>query len=289
MDAIKVEIDVDAGSISVHNTGKGIPIEIHAKEGIYIPELIFGHLLTSSNYDDDQRKVTGGRNGYGAKLANIYSTEFIVETADAVSRKKYKQVFSANMSKRGTAKITDNKADYERFGMTGLDDDTVALLHKRVYDMAGAVHDVKVFLNGERLKIKNFKGYVEMYAKAAAEMNGKKAAAAGPLIGASETGPGAGKPTIIYERFSDRWEVAFCPSDGQFSQVSFVNAIATTKGGTHVEHIAKQLVEGIGEVVKKKNKSVALKPFQVRCDDYPSSLSDRARRSRATCGSSSTA
>lgn len=275
MDTIKVDIDVDAGSISVHNTGKGIPIEIHAKEGIYIPELIFGHLLTSSNYDDDQRKVTGGRNGYGAKLANIYSTEFIVETADAVSRKKYKQVFSANMSKRGTAKITDNKAgaewtritfkpDFERFGMRGLDADTVALLYKRVYDMAGAVHDVKVVLNGERLKIKNFKGYVEMYAKAAAEMNGKKAAAAGPLIGASETGPGAGKPTIIYERFSDRWEVAFCPSDGQFNQVSFVNAIATTKGGTHVEHIAKQLVEGIGEVVKKKNKSVALKPFQVR-------------------------
>ena len=41
-------------------------------EGIYVPELIFGHLLTSSNYDDDEKKTTGGRNGYGAKLANIF-------------------------------------------------------------------------------------------------------------------------------------------------------------------------------------------------------------------------
>lgn len=56
----------------------GIPVEIHKKENVWIPELIFGHLLTSSNYDDNQKKVVGGRNGYGAKLANIFSTEFSV-------------------------------------------------------------------------------------------------------------------------------------------------------------------------------------------------------------------
>ena len=60
------------------------------KEKIYIPEMIFGHLLTSSNYDDDQQKVTGGRNGYGAKLCNIFSKEFTLETADSRTKKKYK-------------------------------------------------------------------------------------------------------------------------------------------------------------------------------------------------------
>ncbi len=58
MDTIKVSIDREAGAITIYNNGKGIPIEIHEKEKIYIPELIFGHLLTSSNYDDDQRKVS---------------------------------------------------------------------------------------------------------------------------------------------------------------------------------------------------------------------------------------
>ena len=78
--------------ISVWNNGRGIPVEMHAKEKMYVPELIFGTLLTSSNYNDDQKKVTGGRNGYGAKLCNIFSTEFTVETACSESGKLFKQV-----------------------------------------------------------------------------------------------------------------------------------------------------------------------------------------------------
>ncbi|CAG8665017.1 10770_t:CDS:2, partial [Paraglomus occultum] len=74
MNTIKVTIDRDNNSISIYNNGQGIPVEIHKKENVYVPELIFGHLLTSSNYDDTEKKVTGGRNGYGAKLCNIFST-----------------------------------------------------------------------------------------------------------------------------------------------------------------------------------------------------------------------
>ena len=65
---------------------------MHATEKMYVPELIFGTLLTSSNYNDEQKKVTGGRNGYGAKLCNIFSTEFTVETASKESGKAFKQV-----------------------------------------------------------------------------------------------------------------------------------------------------------------------------------------------------
>ena len=108
MDTLKVEIDIEEGTISVHNNGKGIPIEIHSTEKIYIPEMIFGHLLTSSNYDDEEKKLTGGRNGYGAKLTNIYSTEFTIETADKKTEQKYKQTWTDNMTKAGKAKITKN-------------------------------------------------------------------------------------------------------------------------------------------------------------------------------------
>lgn len=93
MDTIRVDIDCESGLISVFNNGKGIPIEMHKKEGVWVPELIFGHLLTSSNYDDKEKKVTGGRNGYGAKLCNIFSSEFIVETVDCGTGQKYRQVF----------------------------------------------------------------------------------------------------------------------------------------------------------------------------------------------------
>lgn len=93
MDAVEVVIDPEQNLISVYNNGDGIPVEIHQEEGVYVPELIFGHLLTSSNYDDAEKKTTGGRNGYGAKLTNIFSTEFVIETADGKRQKKYKQVF----------------------------------------------------------------------------------------------------------------------------------------------------------------------------------------------------
>lgn len=93
MDALEVVIDPRQNLVSVYNNGDGIPVEIHQEEGVYVPELIFGHLLTSSNYDDAEKKTTGGRNGYGAKLTNIFSTEFVIETADGKRQKKYKQVF----------------------------------------------------------------------------------------------------------------------------------------------------------------------------------------------------
>jgi DNA topoisomerase II len=264
MDTVKVSIDVDECTISVYNNGRGIPIEIHSKEKMYIPELIFGHLLSSSNYDDDEKKLTGGRNGYGAKLANIYSHEFTVDTADKNSGQKYVQTWSNNMSKVGKAKITKNsrneeytrvtfKPDLQRFGMDSIDDDTVSLLQKRVYDIAGTVKDVKVFLNDERLKIKNFKQYVEMYLNSAAAEQ-------------AETSGGAAqsKPTVLYEQINPRWEIAFSVSEGSFQHVSFANSISTIKGGTHVMAIVDQIAKGIITSITKKNTGATVKPAQIK-------------------------
>jgi DNA topoisomerase-2 len=118
--------------------------------------------------------------------------------------------------------------------------------------VAGTIKDCKVHLNGKSLSstVKDFKKYVEMYAVAARDLQG-----GGALLGASPSGAAAGgKPTILLDTGNARWEVAFTPSDGQFQQVSFVNNIATTKGGTHVEHVAKAMADAISAVVEKKNK-----------------------------------
>merc|ERR1719416_327342 len=105
MNAIKVEIDAKQKRIKVLNNGKGIPIQIHKAHKVYVPELVFGHLLTSDNYDDSEKKVTGGRNGFGAKLTNVFSKKFIVETADGHTGKKFSQEYSNNMSKKQDPKI----------------------------------------------------------------------------------------------------------------------------------------------------------------------------------------
>ena len=91
MKYIKVVIDRESGEISVENDGKGIPVEIHETEGVYVPQMVFGELLTGDNYDDGEDRVVGGRNGYGAKLANIFSTRFEVATCDKASGQIYKQ------------------------------------------------------------------------------------------------------------------------------------------------------------------------------------------------------
>lgn len=225
--------------------------------------MIFGHLLTSSNYDDEQEKVTGGRNGYGAKLCNIFSTEFVLETADSKTKQKYKQIWTNNMSKMGKASITSNKADdytkitftpdFTKFKMQGMDDDFEALVKRRVYDLAGTSRGVKVWLNGERIKVNSFRKYMEMYTKAIKAERGEEA-----VNDASE---------IITETSDPRWEIGFAVSDGTFQQVSFVNSIATTSGGTHVNYIADQICNKLMDIVKRRSKKeggAALKTTQVR-------------------------
>ncbi|GAV48353.1 hypothetical protein ZYGR_0I06500 [Zygosaccharomyces rouxii] len=265
MKKIEVNIDSEANSIDVKNDGKGIPIEIHNKENIYIPELIFGHLLTSSNYDDDEKKVTGGRNGFGAKLCNIFSVEFIVETADPGSGNKYVQRWENNMGVCHPPKITSYKKgpsytkisfkpDLKRFNMETLDNDTLGVMRRRVYDVNGSVRDINVYLNGKSLKIKTFKNYVELYTKS---LERKRIAE-----GLAPEGSDGKSPPILYERVNDCWEIALATSDMSFQQISFVNSIATTTGGTHVNYISDQIVRKITEMLRKQKKTV--KAHQVK-------------------------
>uniref|UniRef100_A0A8C1MI95 DNA topoisomerase 2 n=1 Tax=Cyprinus carpio TaxID=7962 RepID=A0A8C1MI95_CYPCA len=256
MNCIKVNIDSENNTISVWNNGKGIPVVEHKVEKVYVPALIFGQLLTSSNYDDDEKKVTGGRNGYGAKLCNIFSIKFTVETACRESKRCFKQTWFDNMGRAGEYKIKpfdgDDytcitfQPDLAKFKMQALDKDTVALLTRRAYDIAGSTKGVRVFLNGKKLPVNGFRSYVDLYLKDKVDETGS------PL-------------TIVHEAVNDRWEVCLTLSDKGFQQVSFVNSIATTKGGRHSDYVADQIVSKLIEVVKKKNKAgVAVKPFQVK-------------------------
>lgn len=248
MNTLRVNISKELNTISIYNNGKGIPIEIHKEEKVYVPELIFGHLLTGSNYDDEERKVTGGRNGYGAKLCNIFSTEFIVETGDKKRQKKYYQKFSRNMDVINPPvieKYTDEeftritfKPDLKRFKMPELEDNIISLLKKRVYDMCGTLKNVKVFLNDILLEVTDFKDYVKLY------------------LGDSDE--------IVHSVINPRWEVAFAISEDQFSQVSFVNSISTSKGGTHVAHLLDRIMEPITSAIKKKDKALDVKPLHIK-------------------------
>lgn len=111
MDKIKIDINQETNTVTVWNNGQGIPVVMHKEEKMYVPTMIFGHLLTSSNYNDEEEKVTGGRNGYGAKLCNIFSTKFTLETSSKQYKSKFKQTWGDNMKKVSDAKVTPSIGD----------------------------------------------------------------------------------------------------------------------------------------------------------------------------------
>ena len=249
---IKVNIDQKNNCVTVYNDGNGIPIEMHKIAQVYVPEMIFGRLLTSQNYDQ-KGKIVGGKNGYGAKLANIYSTTFIVETVDKKTKKKYTQKFENNMYTVNPAKIEDVPAktspytkitfypDLKRFGIDRLTDDIVSLLEKRVYDLAVGTGDgTSVYLNDKQIKVTTFQDYMKLYYdKLPSE--------------------------LIYQEFSERWRVGvlFDPTCG-FRQISFVNGVSTYQGGTHVTHVLDQITREVISHIKEKNKDINIKASYIR-------------------------
>ena len=252
---IEVNINEELGEISVKNNGSTIPIEIHKKYNIYVPELIFGNLLTSGNYDQTG-KIVGGRNGLGAKVSNIYSTRFDVEICDPSRKKKYFQRFTNNMYDKEEPIITtvDKNAesytkitfvpDWKRFGLKNLTPDMTGLIKRRVYDTAGTTNvNVSVWLNGKHLDIKSFKDYIGMYYN-------------------EDT-----MPEMIYEEFNERWTlgILYDPNSG-FQHMSFVNKISTFKGGTHLDYITKQIVDKVTTHIlsQAKYKTLKIKPHQIK-------------------------
>ena len=230
----------DDDSITMINDGNGIDIEKHPEYNIWIPEMIFGHLRTSTNYDKKE-KIVGGKNGFGFKLVLIWSTSGSIETVDHIRKLKYIQHFKNNLDVIEPPKITKYsgkpytkitfKPDYKRFELDGLDKNMKHLLIKRIYDIAAVTKNVKVSYNNNILPIKTFQQYIDLY------------------IGTRES------CERHYEEANERWTYAACtsPTD-EFMAVSFVNGIYTSKGGKHVEYITNQITKKLIAYIEKKKK-----------------------------------
>ena len=242
--------------ITVENDGEGIPVEEHPEYKVFAPELIFGHLLTSGNYDKNEEKIVGGKNGYGAKLTNIFSHVFTVETRNTRNGLKYKQTWRDHMISCDKASVTKDKGkglvkvtytpDTARF--IGLDMDEMAkVLQSRAIELAAlAGKEVKVTWNGTLVPTNTFEKYVRLFVRDEAH--------------------------IAYERSSDRWEVAAILTRALFDDedsvseekhVSFVNGINTKKGGKHVETVMRHVLGDFCEFLTKKKK-LEIKPSQLK-------------------------
>ena len=245
--SISVNIDKESGAVTIENNGPlgGIGVRMHEKEGLWNPELTFGHLLTSTNYDDSKKRVVGGRNGYGAKLTNIYSSDFSIVIKDHENKQTYTQKWSKNMTVCEPPKIKKHSGatssvsvtfvpDWRRFGLSKMENAIYKIFQKRVWDAnICTTPNCKVKFNGDVLPKQNLDTYAKMH-------------------------EGVENVTSVT---GDRWSVCIGPSENGLEQVSFVNGICTTKGGTHVDHVASLVASGVIEEMAKK---IKLKPQQVK-------------------------
>lgn len=245
----QINVTIEDNTITLFNNGNGIDVEKHPEYKTWIPEMIFAHLRTSTNYDKKQKKITGGKNGFGFKLVLIWSKYGMIETVDHTRGLKYTQVFEDNLNiihkpiikackAKPYTKVTF-RPDYERLKLPGLTEQMVRLFQRRVYDIAGITpKEVKVKFNNEQLKVTDFLSYIKMYL----DDDSKK--------------------KLVFEKGNERWSYAVCLHH-EFKQVSFVNGIYTSKGGKHVDYIVNQLTKKLAQYIKQKKK-VDVKPSIIK-------------------------
>lgn len=242
LDIIRVDVDQAEGSISIYDNG-GIPVVKHSEYNQWVPEMIF-ELRSGSNFDDSDEAMLTGQNGEGAALTNIFSTKFVVETCDG--KNKFKMVFGENSQDRQPAKVSPAEGskgytrityfpDWEKLGTT-FSEDNLAMLMKRVADVAGLNTHLKVYWNGDRIPTRAFKDYIEMYVPQGED--------------------------YAYDE-TDYWKVGVASSEDGFQHISFVNGTHTKTGGTHILYAGMQIWERIREHIKKKHK-VDIKPSELR-------------------------
>ncbi len=248
---IKVWINKATGLIEIFNDGNGIEVVKHSEYQLWIPELIFGELLTSSNYNDDIVRTVGGVNGLGIKLANIFSKEFTIETVDHKTKKIYKQVFKENLTIKEEPEIKSCQKkpytkisflpDYEKFGIKEMTDDIYDLFKRRVYDVSACTDSsVSVYMNDIKIPVKDFEKYADLF------------------LDTKQTQP------RFYEKPNDRWEIVVAVnSNGNYEQMSFVNGINTIRGGRHIEYITNGIIKKLSEMVLAKKKKT-IKPQHLK-------------------------
>ena len=267
MTAIK-HIDVTVQSrdgdtvISVENDGDGIPIEMNEQEKMMVPEMIFGNLLTSSNYDKSEAKIVGGKNGLGSKAANIMSKLFTIDIKTPASGKQYTQSWYDNMyrvekpiikkstSKTGHVNVTfipDRTRFLGAFDETGITGDMIRCFHTRIIELAALVgKDVKVTWNGGAVVSNTFEKFIKLFLR-------------------------DGMTGSAYEHCGPRWEIGVILASHLYSDeeelpedkhISFVNGIHTKKGGKHVETVGRKVLADFCEMANKKK--VDIKPGQLK-------------------------
>lgn len=233
---ISIKINKDTGETSIWNDGNIIPVEINEETGMYNHTMIFGHLLSGSNFNDDEERLVSGKNGVGITCTNIFSRFFKVKGIDPENKKIFTQEWNGNMRNVEKPIIKSTKLvkgytevtyipDFEKFGIEGYTDDIINLYTKYIVD-AAMLSRINVFYNEQKIQVKNLSEYSKLYECKTDEK--------------------------LYIKTTSS-EMLLTPCD-EFQAISFVNGVCTKQGGQHVESWCEAIFRPLLEKFNKKGK-----------------------------------
>ena len=250
-----IKVDMTDTSIRIEDNGIGIPVvkksrseitdktlsedQISRITSIYLPEHAWTTVFAGSNFQDSDNKTTIGNHGVGSVATNIFSTKFIGHTDDG---KKACTVTSVNNMEKTTTKIekTSSKTgtcvefypDLKRFNLDKIEKVYQDLMYQRLLCLAITFPKIKFFFNNQKITV-NDKKFLSMFSE-----------------------------HIEFQNF-DKGFVGIFPNDSdEFTFLTYVNGLALTRGGTHIDFITNQIVNPIRDKLSKKYKTI--KPADIR-------------------------
>ena len=281
VDPGEVTVTMTETTIKVRNGGIPIPVEIKKEEKVYVPEMIFGMLMSSSNYDEDKARTEAGVNGFGAKLTNIFSKYFKVTIGDPHNEALYTQIWRENMKIKEEPKIVhygkNEKAfveieyiiDFKKFGYDDMKfpKEAFEFFSRHVVDMAFTLK-IPVSFNGKKFNIKNAKEYAKLYL-------GKEKVKNSILYCSWPKGTETYIKNNV-EHSKDKnvlptMEICAIDTPDEAFKISFLNAMWTRNNGVHFEAafkaIATSVLNTINDTKKGKKKKKEEKNLKLTLSD----------------------
>jgi DNA gyrase subunit B len=238
-DEIEVQILTD-NTITVEDNGRGIPIDIHEKEGIPAVEVVMTKLHSGGKFDNQSYKVSGGLHGVGVSVVNALS-EFL-EVEIRKDGKVHKQRYERGKTKTdleivGTTTRRGTRVIFRPDPLIFTDIDfSYELLVKRLRELAFLTKGVRITIEDERFNRRRQFYYEGGIISFVQHINKNKNTI---------------HPEVIYlaaERDGVSAEIALQYNDTYSEKIfSFANNINTREGGSHLSGFKAGLTRTINQ------------------------------------------
>ncbi|WWP52083.1 topoisomerase II large subunit N-terminal region [Enterobacter phage ZX14] len=247
--ANKIDVDFKGNKVIVEDNGRGIPQAMVVDQtGAELPGPVAAWTIPKAggNFGDDAERKTGGMNGVGSSLTNIFSVTFagatcdgkneiVVRCSNGMENKSWDIVPASKKEfvKAKTGTIVSFIPDFSHFETNGFSEVYRDITLDRLQTLAVVFPDIQFTFCGKKVD-GNFKKFAKQF----------------------------GENVVIQE--TDKVSMSFATSPDGFRHLTYVNNIHTKNGGHHVECVFDDICEHLLPGIKKKYKGIEVSKARVK-------------------------